>query len=196
MVERRPRMLSPPLHQVQTPAPKMKPGMISSDSQMMFDCCGRGQRDPAIVGLLGPDRDQVLLLRQPADRVHEQVAVALDAQRAVGGEVGVADRRPSASPASGASGSPGLGGCRRRRRRGHGRRRSRSVPSCRPSIRRATPRRWSCSDLMSVSAQLRGPVSTKVCARVAVDAAAHRRRARASGNAVSMLKRSVIGCAG
>ena len=65
--------------------------MTSSDSQTMFALLRRGQRDAAVVGLFRADRDQVLLLRQPADDVHEQIAVALDAEDAVCGEVGVAD---------------------------------------------------------------------------------------------------------
>ena len=38
----------------------------------------RRQRQAAIVGFLGPDRDEVLLLRQPADRVQEEILVALE----------------------------------------------------------------------------------------------------------------------
>ena len=51
----------------------------------------RGQRDPAVVGFLRPDRDQVLLLRQPADGVHEQVAVALRCRARRCREIGVAE---------------------------------------------------------------------------------------------------------
>ncbi len=56
---------------------------------------------------------------------------------------------------------------RRRRRRRRGAtppRRSRPVPSCRPSPRRATPCPVVISALMSVSAQLRGLVSMNGCA--------------------------------
>src|SRR5439155_18440083 len=48
-------------------------------------------RNPAVVGFFWADRDQVLLLCQPADHVHEQIAVALDAQRELRREVGVPD---------------------------------------------------------------------------------------------------------
>ena len=37
----------------------------------------RRERDAAIVGFLRTDRDQVFLLRQPADGVHEEITVAL-----------------------------------------------------------------------------------------------------------------------
>src|SRR3954470_4198162 len=52
----------------------------------------RRQRDAPIFGVLGADRDQVLLLREPVDGVQEEIAVALDAERAVAGEVRVAER--------------------------------------------------------------------------------------------------------
>src|SRR3954453_16418272 len=42
-----------------------------------------GHRDAAIVGFLRSDRNQVLLLRQPAHHVHEQVAVPGNAENGV-----------------------------------------------------------------------------------------------------------------
>src|SRR5207249_7011263 len=45
------------------------------------------QRQATIAGGPRPDRDQVLLLRQPVDRVEEQILVSLDADGVVGGEV-------------------------------------------------------------------------------------------------------------
>src|SRR5882672_9070313 len=50
----------------------------------------RRDRQAAVVGGLGPDRDQVFLLRKPADGVEEHVLVPLDADRVVGGKVGIA----------------------------------------------------------------------------------------------------------
>src|SRR5262245_25701169 len=51
-----------------------------------------GDRQAAVTWRLRADRNQVLLLRKPVDRVHEQVLVALNADRVVGRKVRVADR--------------------------------------------------------------------------------------------------------
>src|SRR6266542_6259412 len=40
----------------------------------------RGQRDALILRIARPDRDQVLLLREPVHRVQEQLAVTRDAE--------------------------------------------------------------------------------------------------------------------
>src|SRR4029453_15273851 len=45
----------------------------------------------AVARCFRPDRNQVFLLREPVDRVHEEVLVALNTDRGVGCEVGVAD---------------------------------------------------------------------------------------------------------
>src|SRR5688572_1645365 len=50
----------------------------------------RGERQSLILRLAGPDRNQVLLLRQPVERVHEEVAITLHADGEVGGEIGIA----------------------------------------------------------------------------------------------------------
>src|SRR6516164_2820360 len=50
-----------------------------------------GQRNAPVLGIPGADRDQILLLREPADGVHEQIAVALDAKRGIRGEIRVAE---------------------------------------------------------------------------------------------------------
>src|SRR5689334_17099412 len=49
-------------------------------------------RQPAVAWRFRPDRNQVLLLREPVDRVHEQVLVALNTDGVVGCEVRIADR--------------------------------------------------------------------------------------------------------
>src|SRR5262245_1899927 len=51
----------------------------------------RRQRDAAIVGVLGTNGNEILLLRQPADGVHEKVLVALDAENRVRREIRIAD---------------------------------------------------------------------------------------------------------
>src|SRR5687768_13194385 len=52
----------------------------------------RRQRDAAILRILGADRDEIFLLRQPVRGVQEEVAVPLDAQRGVAREVRIAER--------------------------------------------------------------------------------------------------------
>src|SRR5262245_2617525 len=50
-----------------------------------------GHRHRAVGDALGADRNKVFLLRQPVDRVQEQIRVALELECAVRREVGVAD---------------------------------------------------------------------------------------------------------
>src|SRR5581483_6322284 len=91
MVDLRPRMIGFPPPDAAAPLPPPPPGVDARgedeprDQQQRQDgqvvLLRRGERDPAILGVLGPDRDQVLLLRQPSERIHEQVAVPLDPER-------------------------------------------------------------------------------------------------------------------
>ena len=120
----------------------------------------RRQREPAVARFLRPDRDQVLLLRQPADGVHEQVLVALDAEHAVRREVRIAEHD-----------DPGFGLRRVRvslRRRRRWRRRFDADtaaaivigPGLSPLPSSSDTSPDVSSDLMSVSAQLCGLDST------------------------------------
>ena len=123
------------------PAPKMSAGMMKIDSsETRLQLIG-GHRQPAILGGARPHGDEPLLLRQPVHRVHEQVAVALDAEAVVGGEVGIADHDHARLRRR--RGRLALGRRRRRRRVGgrgrHRRARGRSGPACRPWRRRASP---------------------------------------------------------
>ena len=45
----------------------------------------------AIGGFLGTDGNQVLVLREPVDRIEEQIAIVLQAGPLIGGEVGIPD---------------------------------------------------------------------------------------------------------
>ena len=49
------------------------------------------QDDAAVRRILGPNGDEVFILRQPIDGVQEQVAIALQACPLVGGKGGIAD---------------------------------------------------------------------------------------------------------
>ena len=51
--------------------------------------------DPAVLRIARPDGDQVLLLREPVDRVQEHVAVAAGIEERIRREVGIADRDES-----------------------------------------------------------------------------------------------------
>src|SRR5213083_13713 len=102
-VERSPRILPSPPPGVDTRTEDE--GRYDQQRQQVDPVLLRGgQRNPSIVGLFGPYGDEILLLGQPADRVHEQIAVALDAKTCIGHEIRVADHS-----------DPGLGlGLRRR----------------------------------------------------------------------------------
>src|SRR5262252_8041153 len=88
IVDFRPRISPPPPPGVD-PAREYDPGDDQQRQDRDVRLHRRGHRDPPIVRLLRANRDQVLLLRQPADDVHEEVAVALDAEDAVGREIGI-----------------------------------------------------------------------------------------------------------
>src|SRR5271156_4874363 len=51
----------------------------------------RGERDAAVRGRFGTNRDQVLVLRQPVDRVVKEVAIFLLVEIRIRGEYGIAD---------------------------------------------------------------------------------------------------------
>ena len=156
----------------------------------------RGHRQPAVVGVLRPDRDQVLLLRQPADRVQEQIA----------GCPGCRARRwrRSRSRRSTTKRDSGLRRLFAAGRRVFGAsaalvavtpRRWTPGPSCRPCPRSAPP-----AGLQLLHVRF-GPAARARSAmiglrRVTVDAAGIGVIDRASGNAVSSWNRSVIGCDG
>src|SRR6516225_3223161 len=91
MVERRPRILGPPLEPGHDPGAE---DAARNDEQRQPEdvrFLRRRQRDAAVVRILRTDRDQVVLLREPADGVHEQVAVSGNSERAISGEVRIAD---------------------------------------------------------------------------------------------------------
>src|SRR6185436_6639506 len=84
------RILSPPPPRLD-PADQDQPG--DDDDREPEDltlALGR-QRDAPVLRILRPDRDQVLLLREPVDGVEEEVLVSLDAEEPVADEVGVAE---------------------------------------------------------------------------------------------------------
>ena len=93
--------------------------MISSESHMMLRCWVAVSVIRRSSGFFRADGDQILLLRQPPDGVHEQIAIALDAEAGIRREVRIADDR-----------HPGFRlrrlGIQRVRLRGRGRRRGRS----------------------------------------------------------------------
>src|SRR6267154_6057697 len=90
MVDFRPRILPPPPPRVDA-AREDDAGNDEQREQLDVGLHGRRHGDAPIVGLFRPNRDQVLLLRQPADDVHEEIAVALDAEDAVRREIGIAE---------------------------------------------------------------------------------------------------------
>ncbi len=150
--------------------------------------------DRPVLRVLRTDGDQILLLCQPVRHVQEDLAVALDAERAVASEVAVADD-DDARFGLGRVGRRGV----RAGRRGHGRRRrprrsddrSGLVALVEIPLRRG---RVAYRPLMSVSAQLCGLVSSTFCAVWPLTPPSTGVTDRASGNAVITPKFSVIGC--
>ena len=100
---------------------------------------------------------------EPVDGVEEEVAVALESQPAVGGEVGVPEDHHAGLGLGGVLGFGASGRGRRVGRRRRHRGRERTGPALSPfSISRLTSP-VVLSALMSVSPQLFGLVSTSVC---------------------------------
>src|SRR5262245_46837630 len=90
MVERRPRTSAPPPPAID-PASEYETWHHEKCHPRDVALLGCGQRDASIVGFLRANRNQVFLLREPPNRVHEQVSVPLDSKDAVRGEVGIAE---------------------------------------------------------------------------------------------------------
>ncbi len=98
-------------HQVCTPPSRINPGMMNTVSQKIRSCWSAVSVIRRSWGSRGRIADQVLLLREPVHRVHEQVAVALNAQPGVRREVGVAEHDDACF---GLVGVFWFGACRRR----------------------------------------------------------------------------------
>src|SRR3984893_11400915 len=65
------------------------PGQEKQIEPPETDCLGLGERNVAIRRRLGPDGNQVLILREPVNRVVEKVAVTGLADGLIRGEIGV-----------------------------------------------------------------------------------------------------------
>src|SRR5512134_7925 len=87
-----PRMLAPPPPGEDTGAEDDRRNEDDRDPEHAGGRVG-SERESPVRGLTRSDSDQAFLLRQPVHGVHEQIAVAFDAEVGVSREIRVADRR-------------------------------------------------------------------------------------------------------
>src|SRR4051812_8533278 len=193
MVDLRPRIYPLRRHQEATPAPKMQPGTISNDSQKMFDSCvavsvmrrSSGSFGRIEIRLSCCDSQPIVFMNR--SRLPGTPSVPLAAKS----ESPITATRVSGL---GASGSPGFGGAAgaaaadTAEPSGIG-------PFLSPFDSSSDTSPLVINDFRSVSAQLRGPVSMNDCATCALTPPLTGDASRASGNAVIMPNRCVIGCA-
>src|SRR3954452_7120446 len=194
MVDLRPRIYPLRRHQEATPAPKMQPGTISNDSQKMFDSCvavsvmrrSSGSFGRIEIRLSCCDSQPIVFMNR--SRLPGTPSVPLAAKS----ESPIIATRVSGF---GASGWPGLGGVAPPAGA------DAADPSTIGPFLSPLPSSSDTAPLLrsvfrSVSAQLRGPVSMNDCAVWPLTPPLIGEASRASGNAVIMPKRWLIGCAG